>query len=922
MEGDRARTGATTRLRTILEAAIKTSTHALDVYNPHPIMSLSSGTLLGPYEILSPIGAGGMGEVYKARDTRLNRTVAIKVLLQHVSGKPELQARFEREAQTIAALNHPHICTLHDIGRHEGTSYLVMEYIEGETLADRIVRGAVPLDETLKIAAQIADALDKAHRQGVTHRDLKPSNIMLTKSGAKLLDFGLAKLKQDAQPAASLSAMPTNAVMTGEGMILGTLQYMAPEQLDGKEADARTDIFALGAVIYEMATGKKAFEAKSQASLIAAILEREPPLISATQPMTPRQLDHLVKRCIAKEPGRRWQTASDLQYELQWIADNDAPADPVVSETETAKKWRTPGIPVWQAGVIAVIAVMVGFAASTYKTNRPGAPTSVVRLTVALPAGEQVAYSAGPPLAISPGGAHLVYVSGGRLYLRKMESLDAKALDGTEGASGPFFSPDGQWVGFFAQGKLKKTPLIGGSPQTLCDAPNGVGGSWGSDETIYLAPSNIAGLSKISSSGGTLQTVTTLDRGKGEVSHRWPQILPGNKAILFTTWTGPGFDQQNVELLVLANGQRQVLVRGGGTPRYVSAGYVIYTQAGSLMALPFDLSRLQPTGSAMPLNVQINELGEGAAYAVSDAGILGYLSGDRDSERRLVWVDRKGTVEALPAPLRGYENASISPDGRFATVQTRGPAYTIWIYDFARTTLTPLTSNGSSQAALWTPDGKHIAYRGTRSGFRNVYWKASNGSGEEERLTTGEAVQTPISWSPDGKWLAYMETNPSTGGDTWVMPIAGDRKAKLFLASAGAPHFSPDGRWIAYTSNESGKLEVYVRPFQEAGGKTQVSTNGGIESVWSRDGKELFYLEGDKTMAVDVQTKPSFSAGSPHTLFSGRFLQSPNYISGYDVSPDGKRFLKVQQTSSELAGSQINVVINWFTELQQRVPVK
>jgi serine/threonine-protein kinase len=494
--------------------------------------------------------------------------------------------------------------------------------------------------------------------------------------------------------------------------------------------------------------------------------------------------------------------------------------------------------------------------------------------------------------------------------------LYAKPLEGTEGANSPFFSPDGEWVAFFAQSKLKKTSLNGGAPQTVTDAANGMGGTWASDGTIYFSPSNISGLLKVSSSGGTSQPVTTLDRKKGEVTHRWPQILPGNKAVLFTSWTGPGWDEKSIELVNLESGERHVVVPGGSTGRYVSAGYIVYAHGGSLMAVPFDLSRLQVTGSGpLPLNVQINELGEGAAYAVSDAGALCYLSGDQQFERRLVWVDRTGNIEALRAPLRGYENVSISPDGKFAVVQTNGPSVAIWIYDFARTTLTPITLKGSSQAASWTQDGKYVVYRGTRSGFRNIYWKAFDGSGEEERLTTGEAVETPVSWMPDGRRLVFVANNPLAGSDAWVMPVDGDRKPTLFQRNAWAAHASPDGHWIAYTSDESGRSEIYVRPFQGSGGKTQVSTDGGTEPVWSRGGKELFYLNGDKTIAVDVQTNPSFSAGTPHILFSGRYLPSPNNVSGYDVSPDGKRFLKVQATRSEQV-SQINVVINWFEELK------
>ena len=884
-------------------------------------MALSSGSRLGPYEILSSIGAGGMGEVYKARDTRLNRDVAIKVLLNEVSNRPDLQARFEREAQTIASLNHPHICTIHDVGRHDNTHYLVMEYLEGETLADRIERGPLPLDQVLKYAIEIADALDKAHRRGVTHRDLKPSNIMLTKSGTKLLDFGLAKLRQDIQPPDALSALPTNAAITADGAILGTVQYMAPEQLEGDEADARTDIFAFGTVMYEMATGKRTFEGKSQAGLIAAILEREPPAISSLQPAVPAQLDHLVKRCLAKEPDARWQSVTDLGYELNWIAGNltQALSSASVEKIPVAKKSGF-AVPVWIAIIaVALTAVAVWMFKPAGSANKQG----VVRLAVALPPGEQVAFSAGPPISISPDGTQLVYVTGERLYLRAIDNLDPKPVPGTEGAINPFFSPDGQSIAFFAQGKLKKIALTGGPAQTICDASNGVGGSWGSDGTIYFAPSNIGGLFKVPASGGTPQEVTKLNRSKGEISHRWPQILPDSKGLLFTVWTGPGSEERTVETLVLVTGERRIVSRSANTGRYIAPGYIVYSQGGSLFAVQFSLSRLEiPAGAvATPLDIQVHELGEGSAYAVSDGGILAYLSGTKEFERKLVWVDRKGNIEPLPAPLRGYENVSISSDGKFAAVQTQGPTLTIWTYDFARTTLTPFTTNGSSQAPVWTPDGKRIAYRGTRKGFRNVYWKATDGSGEEEALTDTTNISTPSSWSPDGKWLTFVENNPTTGSNVWVLPVEGDRKPQLFQRNATNAHFSPDGRWIAYQAGESGRPEIYVRPFQSAGGKIQISTAGGDEPIWSRDGRELFYVNRDKMMAVEVHTQPAFSAGTPQLLFTGKYQASPNGVAAYDVSPDA-RLLKIQPTSSEQATTQINVVINWPEELKRRVPTK
>jgi serine/threonine-protein kinase len=879
-------------------------------------MSFAPGIKLGPYEILSPIGAGGMGEVYKARDTRLDRTVAIKVLPEHLADTSELRERFDREARTISSLNHPNICVLHDIGRQGTTDFLVMEYLEGETLAQRLSKGPLPLGETLRVAIEIAGALDNAHRQGVTHRDLKPGNIMLTKSGAKLLDFGLAKLKSLSDPVRPVSLMQTAgaaADLTAQGTILGTLQYMAPEQVEGHEADARSDIFALGTVIFEMITGKKTFEGRSQASLMAAILDREPPAVSSLQPATPLQLDHVIRRCLAKNPDDRWQSASDLRLELKWIVDSP-PSDRIIPAAAPAPRSRA--FPWSKAAIVSLVFLILGAGAGWFlrPAGKAGAP--VIRLSIVLPSVEELVAQGGPPIAFSPDGSQIVYVANRRLNLRPLDSLTAKPISGTENALEPFFSPDGRYIGFFAQGKLKTVSVTGDTPQVLCDAPYGVGGSWGTDGMIYFAGYNIGGLSKIPASGGAVQEVTKLNRDNGEVSHRWPQILPGAKAILFTVWTGPGWDERSLEVLSLDTGVRRKIGQGAESGRYVSPGYMIYSRAGALAALPFDLRTLAVGSTPISLGAQADELGEGPAFGVSDSAIAYIPDGGR-FERRYAWVDRQGNTEILPAPPHAYENARISPDGRFAALQIVGPTYTIWVYDFERATLSPLTSagSGSSQAPAWTPDGKYITYRGTRHGFRNIYWKSADGSGEEERLTNSESIQTPVSWSPDGKWLTFNE-NAASGINLWILPRDDRSKPILFQKNATGGQFSPDGNWIAYTSLESGRNEVYVRPFQSQGAKTQISNQGGSEPVWSRDGRELFYLNDLKTMVVDVRTQPSFTAGSPRALFTGHFEPSQNGVSGYDISRDGKRFLKVLSPRTE-AVSQFNIVLNWLEELKR-----
>jgi serine/threonine-protein kinase len=881
-----------------------------------------------------------MGEVYKARDTRLNRIVAIKVLPETLAGDPQFHERLEREARAISQLTHPNICTLHDIGREGLTDYLVMEYLEGETLADRLAKGALPLDQALTIAIQIASALDTAHRAGVVHRDLKPGNIMLAPSRtastgpfAKLLDFGLAKAGTTEIAGAGLSMLATTPPgLTAQGTILGTFQYMAPEQLEGQEADTRTDIFAFGAMLFEMLTGRKVFEAKSHASLIAAILEHEPPPLSAAHGVVPRQVEHVVRRCLAKRPEERWQSASDLYRELKWAAESPAQgASGENGEPRRAGLWQRPIAPAAATAVALIAAATAGVAVWTLPRTTPAGGSRVARLTMVLPAGQQVGNLDFPAVAISPAGTHVTYVatSGGReqLYLRAIDGAEAKALPGTESAGSPFFSPDGQSIGFFAQGKLKTVSIAAGTTQTLCDAPYGVGGSWGSDGSIYFAPTNNSGLLKVSANGGTPAAVTTLDRASGEVSHRWPQVLPGGRAVMFTMWMGPARDEKQVHVHSLDTGERTVVVRGGDTGRDVRSGHVVYARRDELFAVPFNLDRRQVSGQAVRLADAVRvDRSEGAHYAVSDVGELVSLPGSpQQYERRLVWAARDGRVEPLGAMAREYNgNTVISPDGRLAAVDVHADTIGIWMYDFSRATLTPLTTgSGSSQAPRWTPDGKRIVYRGTRTGFRNLWWKTVDDTTREERLTSGERTQTPGSWSADGQWLVYDEGGPETGFDVWALPAGGDRKARVVVSTPFTeqyPRLSPDGRWLAYTSNEPGRVEVFVQPFAGPGGRSQISIEGGTEPVWSRDGRELFYVNGDKMMAVEITTTPAFRAGTPRLLFEGRYMFSPNGVAAYDVAADG-RFLRVQPMHPDPPTNQINVVLNWAEELKRLVPV-
>jgi serine/threonine-protein kinase len=898
-------------------------------------MAILPGKRLGPYEILSAIGAGGMGEVYRARDTRLDRIVAIKVLPAHLADEPDRRERFEREARTIASLNHPHICVLHDIGRQDGTDFLVMEYLEGETLAQRLLKGPLPLEQVLQYAIEIADALDKAHRKGITHRDLKPGNIMLTKSGTKLLDFGLAKLRQDAAPAIPLSQLPTATAkdaVTQEGTILGTLQYMAPEQLEAKEVDGRTDIFAFGAVVYEMATGKKAFEGMSKASLIAAILDREPPAMSSLQPMTPPALDRVVKKCLAKEPEKRWQAAGDVCDELKWIVEcgpqvTSLPASPAKGIHVLGRRALFLSV-----GTLLLVAFVTGLTIWNLKPSPPPPQRPISRTVITLPPGQQLAgLEDGPAVALSPDGTHLVYVArqGGtqQLYVRAMDSLEAKPIPGTEGAINPFFSPDGQWLGFFAGNKLKKVLASGGAALNLADALQARGASWGSQGMIAFSPTAGSPLQQVSDTGGTPQPLTRLD--KGETTHGWPEFLLGGKTVLFAAGAnGVNWTNARVAVQSVGTGERRDLIQGGMHPRYAPSGHLVYAQGGSLMALPFDPQRLAVMGAAVPVVESVlQSASTGAAqYSLSATGSLVYVSGSvQSAQRRLLWVNRNGAEQPVPAPVRAYQTPRLSPDGRRVAVNIVEEETQVWLYDLSRETLTRLTFEGNTNAyPVWTPDGKRIAFYSNKDGPTNIFWQLADGSGGLERLGTSQSPQVPRSWSPDGQLLAFHENNLTTKKDIWVLRLS-DRKAEPFLRTPfneGGPVFSPDGHWLAYISDESGRPEIYVQPYPGPGGKWQISTEGGNEPSWNRNGRDLFYRSGNKMMAVEVTTQPTFSAGKPKVLFVGQYLAVQAGLTGtaYDVSPDGQRFLMVKETEPSTSVTQINVVLNWTEELKQKVP--
>jgi serine/threonine-protein kinase len=886
-------------------------------------MAILAGEQLGTYEILKPIGAGGMGEVYQARDTRLDRIVALKVLPAHLASRPESRERFEREARIIAGLNHPHICTLYDVGHQDGTDYLVMEHLEGETLAERLAKGPLRLEQVLGYSIEIADALDKAHRKGITHRDLKPANVMLTKSGAKLLDFGVAKLKQEAgRKEVPADERPTVGPLTGEGTILGTLHYMAPEQVEGRvnDIDSRTDIFAFGAVVYEMATGMKAFEGKSPASVIAKILDHEPPPISSSGKLSPPSLDRLVKICLAKDPEARWQSAGDLCRELKWIKDSGSNAQ-MLSPQASAPLWRR--IVPWAVAALSVALWMW----------RPSATPAVSRLTIALPPGQRLAALDQPAIAISPDGKNIVYVATDgsslqQLYLRPLDSLEARPIAGTEDAVSPFFSPDGRWIGFFAHDKLKKVPVDGGQAAILADASSSGGASWSSQGTLAFQLWTGGVLQQVSQEGGTPRPLTRA--GKTDFVHRWPDFLPGGTAVLYSgSPSNAAWNNAHILVQPVGTGDGKSLAQGGTQPHYVATGHLLYAQAGALMAAPFNAQRLALTSApARALEgVMQSRISGAAQYGVSSTGTLVYLAGGLlGSESRLAWVGRNGEEQVLPASPHTYQFPRVSPDGRRVAVSVADEESQIWVYDVSRDTLTRVTFEGNANTTFaWSPDGRRIAFRSNREGRLNLYWQAFDDSNTVERLTTGDYTHSPNSFSPDGHLLAFMEQTPETGRDLWVLNLA-DREAQPFLKTSyeeTAPTFSPDGKWLAYSSDESGRREIYVQPYPGPGGKWLISTDGGQEPVWNPKGGELFYRSGNKIMAVDIETESGFSAGNPRMLFEGRYLPTAASFPFYDVSPDGRHFLMLKPVESQAAApTHINIVLNWFDELKQKAPVK
>ena len=908
-----------------------------------PEAVLPAGARLGPYEINRIVGSGGMGHVYRATDTRLQRTVAIKVLRNTLSSDPEFRGRFDREARVIASLTHPHICALYDVSSEHEVDFLVLEYLEGETLAARLSRGALPLESALRHGVEIAEALATAHRSGIVHRDLKPGNVILTKSGAKLLDFGLAKPIAPAIRSTGASAITRD--VTAEGTILGTVQYMSPEQLEGRTADARTDIFAFGAVVYEMVAGRKAFEGGSPASVIGAILKDEPRPLDESQPLTPPLLDHIVRRCLAKDPDERWQSAADLARELRWLA-HSSPAARALPTANTRPRLfsvlRSPTFAWLTTAAVAVAALTI----SALWQRRPSEQAIVTRFAVPLPdtaslatlttrTGNAVAIE---PLAISRDGRKIAFVAEPRdgvrrLWIRTLDSLETHEVAGTERANGPFWSPDGRFVAFFADGKLKKVDLAGGAPVIVCDVQtSGSSGSWNTDDVIIFQSALATPLTgsliyRVSAGGGTPSPATEL--GPGESSHLRPLFLPDGRHFLYYAFSPGDQNPDRPRHPVLIGSLDSKLHRKLLVPDAInvgfSQGHVLFMRDTTLMAQPFDVRTLSFSGDAVPAARDVKTQPGNptiALFAASENGVLVYQSGVTASTSELVWFDRTGRPARRLGEPANFGGVRLSPDNRqvAATVLNRSSTEgDIWFYDTTGNGRTRFTFDPAVETSLaWAADGRQVIV----SVRPPSMYKQSADGGPRERLNIDRArsVEGPgralNDWSSDGRFVLFF-----AGGELWTLPLFGDRQPSRWIGSPGTMNingqFDPTGHWIAYQSNETGSLEVYVAAFPGPGVKRQISTDGGLLPRWRSDGKELFYLAPDNTLmsATIRSTASTFDVTSVRPLFRTRRKLMHNGAGyPYDVSAEGNRFL-INTTPEETTSTPLTVVLNWMAGL-------
>jgi len=896
-------------------------------------LALTPGARLGVYEVIAQIGEGGMGQVYRARDTKLNRDVALKILPDAFASDGERLTRFTREAQALAALNHPNIAAIYGLEESGGMTALVMELVEGDDLSQRIARGAIPLDEALPIAKQIAEALEAAHEQGIIHRDLKPANIKVRADGmVKVLDFGLAKAMEPiGAMAASNSMSPTittPAMMTSAGMILGTAAYMSPEQARGKSVDKRADIWAFGAVLFEMLTGTRAFVGDDVSDVLASVLAREPDLTAAS----PR-VRLLLTRCLEKDSRKRLRDIGDAMSLVQGADTSDLSAEGAAARIETAPL-RSNRV-AWLVAAVATIALIATALVALRRAGEVTPTASPVQFTIAPPDNTSFGGPAGggtgyaTQLAVSPDGRNIVLVAGTQagyqIWLRPVATLAARPIPGTEGGAFPFWSPDGRSIGFFAAGKLKKVQIAGGPPTVLCDAPAGRGGSWSRDDVILFTPSTAGGLVRVTSAGGVPTVVTTLDPATGETNHRWPYFLPDGQHFIYTAVTGtccPATKPSRISIASLDPADPTISLLQAESSASYASGHLLFARDETLMAQLFDLDARQLKGDAFPLAEHVSrESGRYVGASVSENGTLVYAHGAAEAASQLTWFDRTGRALATVGEAVPYFSLALSPDERRVAIALRtSDNLDIWITDIARNIRSRLTVDpGTDTMPVWSPDGTRIAFGGQRSGKISLRQKLIDATAPDELLLEGSGDFTPTDWSADGRFIAYADRSSAISSDLWALPLFGDRKpfplAQTEFAESSAV-FSPDGRSIAYSSTEGGQPNVYVQPFPAGGGRYQVSRDGGSRPVWRANGKELFYLGLDGTMmAVPIDATGPFDAGVPQALFpTGAPTLNVNQV--YAVKKDGQRFL-VNARPQQSGASPLTVVVNWTAAIQK-----
>ena len=885
-------------------------------------MSLAAGTKLGPYEILAPLGAGGMGEVYRARDGKLNREVAIKVLPEAVAEDADRLARFQREAQVLAALNHPHIAAIYGLEKSGNVEALVLELVEGETLADRMAAGPIPIDEALAIARQIADALEAAHEKGIVHRDLKPANVKLTPEGkVKVLDFGLAKALTGDRSSPDVTHSPTlTAAATQSGVVIGTAAYMSPEQARGKSVDKRADIWAFGVVLYEMLTGRKAFEGETVSDMLAAVLRADIDW-AALPPETPPAVRRVLRRCLDRDPKTRFHDIADARLELDEAPELDA------AVSMPAASRSVPRLPFLLA--LATLALLAGVGWWMALRPRPAIASRPTSFAVTLSGAEQIPFDDMPVLDLSRDGTQLVFVSDreGRrqLFVRTRDRIEPRPVAGTEGASSPFFSPDGKWIGFFADGKVKKVPTEGGVATVLADAPNNRGGVWLADDSIVYAPDYPSGLMRVSARGGTPEVLTTPDAAGGERTHRWPTYLPGDAAVLFTIGMlkGPGnYDDARIVAWEPTTRKIRILHEGGSMARYAPSGHLVFLRAERLFALPFDASRRQATGEPVALNDKASaDPSSGVVYAAIAAdGTFAFVpAAGPAAERSIVLTDRTGKARILSVPARSYNYPRFSPDGKRLAVSI-GPGHghsdDVWTVDPETSALARLTFGAASgnYYSVWSSDGRRIAYSTDRA-HQGIFLKDADGTGEEEPLKPDPSPDLPSDWSRDGAALAITKGFPST--DIFVVSLRDKKETAIELGGA-CPVFSPDGRWIAYTGNVPGSSpQILVKPASGSGGKVQITSDRGACPVWTDAG--LYFLAEKKVVMAEVQTQPTFKAGPIHELFEIPYDRGSMPLRNYDVTRDGQTFVFLTASSGG-AWKQVNVLLDWASALPRLAP--